>query len=136
MINLKGLRTELGLTQLEMAEKVGCSQGSLSFIEAGKRAMPIELYAEIKNTFGEEMVEKYISFEEVANQPRATYLANFLNSNQNCFNENSIAENQKTIETLRKTIETLDKTIDHLREELSCKQKTIDELFAMLNSKK
>lgn len=40
MSNLKAIRERLGVTQAAMAEALGCSQGNVSFYEAGQTFPP------------------------------------------------------------------------------------------------
>jgi transcriptional regulator with XRE-family HTH domain len=52
MILLKQLREEHNLTQSQMAEKIGYSQQSISFIENGKRSPSTKQLKKISKIFG------------------------------------------------------------------------------------
>ena len=53
-MNLKELRTQLNLTQAELAKSVGVTSKTISLIESGKMKLSDKLSAKIKEVYGEE----------------------------------------------------------------------------------
>lgn len=49
---LAWVRIEVGLTQNQVAEKIGASQRALSFWEAGKTFPPIQMYKKLAELYG------------------------------------------------------------------------------------
>ena len=45
--NVKRIRTERNMTQLELAKRVGCSQSMINQIERGTKALNVNLAAQI-----------------------------------------------------------------------------------------
>lgn len=41
-MNLKQLREQAGLTQIQLAERIGCDQSVISRIESGQRALTLD----------------------------------------------------------------------------------------------
>lgn len=52
MYRLKEIRKERGLSQKELAEKLGCGQNTISMWESGKRIMDSAALAEVADFFG------------------------------------------------------------------------------------
>lgn len=51
-LNIKAMREEIGMNQVELAEKVGVSQSMICQIERGTKACTMQLGAEIANALG------------------------------------------------------------------------------------
>lgn len=64
-IDLKRFRAENKLTQVEIAELFGCNQSFISDIENGKKALPSDKLAVLKEKYGD--ITKYIT-QEVQSQ--------------------------------------------------------------------
>ncbi len=61
---IRRLRNTAGLTQVELAEKIGVSQGSLSAYESGKDTPSIKTLIRIADALGctlDELVERRVS---------------------------------------------------------------------------
>lgn len=60
-MNIRSLRLERGLSQIELAEKVGISQAMLCYIERGTRVVSLPLAAQLASILGcklEDLLEK------------------------------------------------------------------------------
>ncbi|HLV18438.1 MAG TPA: helix-turn-helix transcriptional regulator [Pseudomonas sp.] len=51
-MNLKQAREQAGLTQIELAERVGCDQSVISRIESGQRAVTLQRLKHIAKALG------------------------------------------------------------------------------------
>jgi len=51
-MNLKQAREQAGLTQIELAERVGCDQSVISRIESGQRALTLDRLKSIAKALG------------------------------------------------------------------------------------
>jgi transcriptional regulator with XRE-family HTH domain len=51
-MNLKQAREQTGLTQIELAERVGCDQSVISRIESGQRALTLDRLKSIAKALG------------------------------------------------------------------------------------
>ena len=60
-IDLKRLRIDKKLTQVELAELFGCNQNFISDIETGKKTLPPDKLAILKEKFGD--ITRYITQE-------------------------------------------------------------------------
>lgn len=78
-LDVKQLRTDLGITQLELSKKLDTPQGYLSQVENGKRKPSKELIDKLKSLLGKrKKIDKYW----VAKQPKKA-VVNQLNSDTN-----------------------------------------------------
>ena len=51
-MNIKKVRTDLGLTQQELADEIGINRASISDYERGKTKIPLCIIMSIENRFG------------------------------------------------------------------------------------
>ena len=51
-MQLKELRIEAGLTQIELAEQIGCTQSELSRIEKGQRTLKVDRLLRLAKALG------------------------------------------------------------------------------------
>lgn len=87
-LDVKQLRTDLGITQLELSKKLNTPQGYLSQVENGKRKPSKELIEKLKSLLGKrKKIDKYW----VAKQPKKT-VVNQLNSDTNSAQQLSVIE--------------------------------------------
>lgn len=87
-LDVKQLRTDLGITQLELSKKLNTPQGYLSQVENGKRKPSKELIEKLKSLLGKrKKIDKYW----VAKQPQKT-VVNQLNSDTNSAQQLSAIE--------------------------------------------
>ena len=87
-LDVKQLRTDLGITQLELSKKLNTPQGYLSQVENGKRKPSKELIEKLKSLLGKrKKIDKYW----VAKQPQKS-IANQLNSDINSAQQLSAIE--------------------------------------------
>lgn len=59
-VNIKKMRKSFGLTQAEFAEKLGCYQTNVSFLEKGLRNTTPEMYTKLCAAFGKAKVDNFI----------------------------------------------------------------------------
>ena len=96
-LDVKQLRTDLGITQLELSKKLNTPQGYLSQVENGKRKPSKELIEKLKSLLGKrKKIEKYW----VAKQPQKT-APNQLNSD---------TDSAQQLSAIEKLISLLDKS--------------------------
>ena len=87
-LDVKHLRTDLGITQLELSKKLNTPQGYLSQVENGKRKPSKELIVKLKSLLGKsKRIDKYW----VAKQPKNP-VVNQLNSDTNSAQQLSVIE--------------------------------------------
>lgn len=87
-LDVKQLRTDLGITQLELSKKLNTPQGYLSQVENGKRKPSKELIEKLESLLGKrKKIDKYW----VAKQPQKT-VVNQLNSDANSAQQFSLIE--------------------------------------------
>ena len=87
-LDVKQLRTDLGITQLELSKKLDTPQGYLSQVENGKRKPSKELIDKLKSLLGKrKKIDKYW----VAKQPKKA-VVNQLNSDTNSTQQLSAIE--------------------------------------------
>ena len=87
-LDVKQLRTDLGITQLELSKKLNTPQGYLSQVENGKRKPSKELIEKLKSLLGKrKKIDKYW----VAKQPKKP-VVNQLNSDTNSAQQLSAIE--------------------------------------------
>lgn len=87
-LDVKQLRTDLGITQLELSKKLDTPQGYLSQVENGKRKPSKELIEKLKSLLGKrKKIDKYW----VAKQPKKA-VVNQLNSDTNSTQQLSAIE--------------------------------------------
>ncbi|MBO4721798.1 MAG: helix-turn-helix transcriptional regulator [Muribaculaceae bacterium] len=64
-LNVKQIRTDLGITQLELSKKMDMPQGYLSQIENGKRKPSKEFLKKLKSLYGKKVkIDKYWMAEQ------------------------------------------------------------------------
>ena len=51
-MNLKQVREQAGLTQIQLAERIGCDQSVISRIESGQRALTLDRLKSIAKALG------------------------------------------------------------------------------------
>ena len=87
-LDVKQLRTDLGITQLELSKKLNTPQGYLSQVENGKRKPSKELIEKLKSLLGKrKKIDKYL----VDKQPQKP-VANQLNLDKNSLQQLSAIE--------------------------------------------
>lgn len=87
-LDVKQLRSDLGITQLELSKKLNTPQGYLSQVENGKRKPSKELIEKLKSLLGKrKKIDKYW----VAKQPKKA-VVNQLNSDTNSTQQLSAIE--------------------------------------------
>ena len=87
-LDVKQLRSDLGITQLELSKKLDTPQGYLSQVENGKRKPSKELIEKLKSLLGKrKKIDKYW----VAKQPKKPVI-NQLNSDTNSAQQLSAIE--------------------------------------------
>ena len=115
-LDVKQLRIDLGITQLELSKKLNTPQGYLSQVENGKRKPSKELIEKLKSLLGKrKSIDKYW----VAKQPQK-HVANQLNSDANSAQQLSAIE--KLISLLDKSqarVEALELENQQLKAEIS-----------------
>ena len=115
-LDVKQLRTDLGITQLELSKKLNTPQGYLSQVENGKRKPSKELIEKLKSLLGKrKKIDKYW----VAKQPQKP-VGNQLNSDTNSAQQLSAIE--KLISLLDKSqarVEALELENQKLKAELA-----------------
>ncbi len=115
-LDIKQLRTDLGITQLELSKKLNTPQGYLSQVENGKRKPSKELIDKLKSLLGKrKKIDKYW----VAKQPQKP-VVNQLNLDMNSAQQLSAIE--KLISLLDRSqarVEALELENKKLKEEIS-----------------
>jgi len=115
-LDVKQLRTDLGITQLELSKKLNTPQGYLSQVENGKRKPSKELIEKLKSLLGKrKKIDKYW----IAKQPQKL-VSNQLNSDTNSAQQLSAIE--KLISLLDKSqarVEALEIENQKLKAELA-----------------
>lgn len=115
-LDVKQLRTDLGITQLELSKKLDTPQGYLSQVENGKRKPSKELIEKLKSLLGKrKKLDKYW----VAQQPKKP-VVNQLNSDTYSTQQLSVIE--KLISLLDKSharVEALELENKKLKEEIT-----------------
>ena len=115
-LDVKQLRTDLGITQLELSKKLDIPQGYLSQVENGKRKPSKELIEKLKSLLGKrKKIDKYW----VVKQPQKP-VANQLNSDTYSIQQLSAIE--KLISLLDKCqarVEALEKENQKLKDEMA-----------------
>ena len=115
-LDVKQLRTDLGITQLELSKKLNTPQGYLSQVENGKRKPSKELIEKLKSLLGKtKKIDKYW----VTKQTQKT-VGNQLNSDANSAQQLSAIE--KLISLLDKSqarVEALEAENQKLKAELA-----------------
>ena len=121
-LDVKQLRTDLGITQLELSKKLDTPQGYLSQVENGKRKPSKELIEKLKSLLGKrKKIDKYW----VAKQPQKP-IVNQLNSDTN---------SAQQLSAIEKLISLLDKS--HARvEALELENKKLKEEITLLKMEK
>lgn len=118
-LDVKQLRTDLGITQLELSKKLDTPQGYLSQVENGKRKPSKELIEKLKSLLGKrKKIDKYW----VAKQPQKP-IVNQLNSDTNSAQQLSAIEklislldrSQARVEALEVENQKLKAEIAHLK---------------------
>ena len=118
-LDVKQLRTDLGITQLELSKKLDTPQGYLSQVENGKRKPSKELIEKLKSLLGKrKKIDKYW----VAKQPQKP-IVNQFNSDTNSAQQLSAIEklvslldkSQARVEALEVENQKLKKEIAHLK---------------------
>ena len=66
---IKQRRTKIGITQIELAKRVGLSRTSIANIEAGQQCPPLPVFYNICHELGTEPKTFLPSFAEVAQTP-------------------------------------------------------------------
>ena len=122
MINIKRLKTDLGLTQTELSNLLGCSQSTVSAMER-RGIVSQELIKKLNDKFTKEVVDKYM-----VNSIEATHITNIDIGNSENTNNNSVSdldtlsiirEYQEMIKDLREDKQELRQTITELKERLA-----------------
>ena len=115
-LDVKQLRTDLGITQLELSKKLDIPQGYLSQVENGKRKPSKELIEKLKSLLGKrKKIDKYW----VVKQPQKP-VVNQLNSDTYSIQQLSAIE--KLISLLDKCqarVEALEKENQKLKDEMA-----------------
>ncbi len=115
-LDVKQLRTDLGITQLELSKRLNTPQGYLSQVENGKRKPSKELIDKLKSLLGKrKKIDKYW----VAKQPQKP-VVNQLNLDMNSAQQLSAIE--KLISLLDRSqarVEALELENKKLKEEIS-----------------
>lgn len=115
-LDVKQLRTDLGITQLELSKKLNTPQGYLSQVENGKRKPSKELIEKLKSLLGKrKKIDKYW----VVKQPQKP-VVNQLNSDTYSIQQLSAIE--KLISLLDKCqarVEALEKENQKLKDEIA-----------------
>ena len=121
-LDVKQLRTDLGITQLELGKKLDTPQGYLSQVENGKRKPSKELIEKLKSLLGKrKKIDKYW----VDKQPQKP-VVNQLNSDTN---------SAQQLSAIEKLISLLDKS--HARvEALELENKKLKEEITLLKMEK
>ena len=118
-LDVKQLRSDLGITQLELSKKLNTPQGYLSQVENGKRKPSKELIEKLKSLIGKrKKIDKYW----VAKQPQKP-VDNQLNSDTSSAQQLSAIEklislldkSQARVEALEVENQKLKKEIAHLK---------------------
>ena len=118
-LDVKQLRSDLGITQLELSKKLNTPQGYLSQVENGKRRPSKELIEKLKSLLGKrKKLDKYW----VAKQPQKP-VDNQLNSDTSSAQQLSAIEklislldkSQARVEALEVEKQKLKKEIAHLK---------------------
>ena len=118
-LDVKQLRTDLGITQLELSKKLNTPQGYLSQVENGKRKPSKELIEKLKSLLGKrKKIDKYW----VAKHPKRP-VVNQLNSDTNYAQQLSTIQklislldrSQARVEALEVENQKLKKEIAHLK---------------------
>ena len=115
-LDVKQLRSDLGITQLELSKKLNTPQGYLSQVENGKRKPSKELIEKLKSLLGKrKKIDKYL----VAKPPQKQ-VVNQLNTDTNSAQQLSVIE--KLISLLDKSharVEALELENKKLKEEIT-----------------
>lgn len=121
-LDVKQLRTDLGITQLELSKKLDTPQGYLSQVENGKRKPSKELIEKLKSLLGKrKKIDKYL----VAKPPQKQ-VVNQLNTDTN---------SAQLLSVIEKLISLLDKS--HARvEALELENKKLKEEITLLKMEK
>lgn len=118
-LDVKQLRSDLGITQLELSKKLNTPQGYLSQVENGKRKPSKELIEKLKSLLGKrKKIDKYW----VAKQPQKQVI-NQLKSDTNSAQQLSAIEklislldkSQARVEALEIENQKLKAEIEHLK---------------------